>query len=213
MATTILLIRHGETDWNALGRWMGHNDVPLNERGHQQASALARRLTAWPIEIIYSSDLRRAADTAAYLARALYLTPILDRSLRERNGGMFQGLTNDQILNRYPAALSKMRFDGAAPPNGESNLDLQRRVVPAFEAIIDNHEGQAVALFTHGGVLRLLIGHVLGLPADRRPNISVSGNTGLSIVEVDGDGPKLTLLNDTAHLTLEGLGSAAPVSE
>ena len=213
MTTTILLIRHGETDWNAAGRWMGHNDVPLNERGHRQADALARRLANWSIDAIYSSDLRRAAETAAYLARTLRLEPIHDRSLRERNGGMFQGLTNEQILKTHPSALTEMRFEGAAPPGGESNLDLFQRAVPAFESIVSRHPGKRIALFTHGGVLRLLIGHVLGLPADQRPNISVSGNTGLSIVEFDGDSAKLTLLNDTSHLERHALGSAPPVSE
>ena len=91
MNTTIILIRHGLTDWNEEGRWQGNEDIPLNTTGIAQAQALGRRLASWPIESLYSSDLRRAAQTAAILGEAVDLQPIHDPSWRERDVGAFQG--------------------------------------------------------------------------------------------------------------------------
>ena len=207
MTTTILLIRHGQTDWNVAGRWQGHTDVPLNETGRSQARLLVERLRDWPITAIYSSDARRASETAAILGRALEMEPATDHRWRERHAGLFQGLTRDDILEQYPDAWRKLQQGIVEPPEGESYAALRRRAEAAFAALREQHPREMVAVVSHGGLLRALIAHVLGLPADADPAIALRGNTGLSIIEVPEEGRALlTRLNDTAHL--EGSGPA-----
>ena len=201
MLTTVLLIRHGQTDWNLARRWQGHADIPLNETGLAQAHLLAERLPSWPVKAIYSSDLQRAAQTAAIIGHALTLEPIYEFSWRERNGGNFQGLTIEQLQADHPQELKLLREDGAAPPNGESRLALAKRVTAAFELVTAQHHGQTIAIVSHGGALAALIAHLLGFPLGQRARISLGGNTGLSIVEIKDFGPRITLLNDVSHLS------------
>jgi len=201
MITTVLFIRHGVTDWNVAGRWQGHTDIPLNDDGHVQACKLAQRLADWPIKAIYTSDLRRAQETANVLAKKLNLTPVIDDNFRERNGGVFQGLTIEQLNNRHGDAWHQVRHDGSAPPNGESMLEVGIRAYSSFEKISSGHLGETVAIVSHGGTLNILISHLIGLPLGQPASISLRGNTGLSIVEIDDSGPRLTLLNDVSHLS------------
>jgi broad specificity phosphatase PhoE len=199
--TTILLVRHGQTDWNAQQRWQGHLDIPLNETGQRQADALARRLRGWPIQAIYSSDLRRAAMTAVSIATPLALHPIFDPQWRERDLGDFAGLTGEEIRLQYPDIWAQKQKGLLAPPNGENWRALRRRAVAAFEQVVARHAGEMVAVVSHGGLLANVVAHVLEIPADRYGRFRLSGNTGLSIIEITEEhGPRLTLLNDTAHL-------------
>jgi broad specificity phosphatase PhoE len=209
MITTVLLIRHGQTDWNKTGRWQGHIDVPLNEKGHLQARLLAQRLATWPIKAIYTSDLERAVQTAAPLGAKLELVPVEEPALRERNGGNFQGLTGEELQARFGEEWRRVRQDGFAPPNGESNLTLALRINAAFQQIVSRHEGDMIALVSHGGAMRVLISHILGLPLGQPASFSLRGNTGLSIIEINEHGPILTLLNDVSHLENEEFVSLA----
>jgi broad specificity phosphatase PhoE len=200
MTTTILLIRHGQTDWNVARRWQGHWDEPLNRLGLAQAHALARRLATWPIRAIYSSDLARAAQTADILGRALDLEPIYDAAWRERHVGDFQGLTSEEAQAQFPHIWAEMARGIVNPPNGEHVLELHTRVTAAFERLVTGHEGQVIAVISHGGALGSVISHVLGIPPGKYGRFSLRGNTGLSIVEAGSHGPRLVLLNDTCHL-------------
>jgi broad specificity phosphatase PhoE len=197
--TTVLLIRHGRTEWNATGRWQGHTDIPLNERGRQQARALAQRLANWPVEAIYTSDLLRAKETAEIIARPHNLTPIKNANLRERYGGFFQGLAGDEIRTKYREEWEKL-IQGDEIEGVESNTAVQERIWQAFENIASNHRGQTVALVSHGAALGLLIAKVLGFAPGQRPRFTMRQNTGLSIVEMDDSGHLVTLLNDGSHL-------------
>ena len=198
--TTILLIRHGQTDWNSAGRWQGHVDIPLNPTGRAQAEALARRLASWPIRAIYSSDLQRAAVTAQTIATAHHLSVNITPTWRERSGGLFEGLTGDEIAARYPEHWGEMRRGLLNPPGGESQAMLRERVVMAFDQLAAQHPNEMVAVVSHGGSLHALISHLLGLPVQEEGRFSLRGNTGLSIVELNDHGPRLLLLNDTSHL-------------
>lgn len=212
VTTTLLLIRHAETDWNQSGRWQGHTDIPLNETGRRQAAALALRLAIRPFAAVYSSDLKRAAETATILAEPHGLGPTLFEDLRERSGGTLEGLTGAELIARDPELLNRIRQGYESPPGGESNADLKRRAVPALERIVASHRGESVAVVTHGGTLRVLIGHLLQMPPGRWPSLAVSGNTGLSEIHFEQDLPRLVLLNDTCHL--DGLlGSLNPEAE
>lgn len=201
MTTTILLIRHGQTDWNAQSRWQGHLDIPLNETGQAQTQALARRLASWPIQAVYSSDLQRAAMTAVPLAAALNQQPTFDPLWRERDVGDFGGLTSQEAKERYPDIWATMKNGLLTPPNGEDWQSLRARAAAAFEQVAARHEGEMVAVVSHGGTLVNVIAHVLEMPVDRYGRFRLSGNTGLSIVEITEErGPYLTLLNGTSHL-------------
>lgn len=199
MKTTILFIRHGQTDWNVARRWQGHEDRPLNEAGLAQAQALARRLASWPIRAIYSSDLRRATATADVLGQALGLQPIYDPAWRERHVGDFQGLTDEEVRNHF-AHIIEREHGIMNPPNGEQYHLVRMRVAAAFQRLVERHENEMVAVVSHGGTLNAVISHILGIPENRYGRISLRGNTGLSIVEVSHLGPRLVLLNDTSHL-------------
>ncbi len=200
MNTTIILIRHGLTDWNEEGRWQGHLDIPLNTTGLAQAEALGRRLASWPIETLYSSDLQRAAKTAAVLGSAVGLEPIHDPIWRERDVGAFQGLTWQEIEMQYPVEYQDMRAGRIDPPNGEDNQALHARAVSAFSSLVTRHEGQMVAAVSHGGFLHTMLLHILGLPVGDYGRLSLRGNTGINIVEISSGQTRLSRLNDTAHL-------------
>lgn len=205
MTTTVLLIRHGQTDWNAADRWQGHSDVPLNEVGRRQAQSLARRLSSWPISTVYSSDLKRAAETARILAAALDLEPVYDSAWRERRGGKFEGLTASQIEQQHPQAWARVLRGVIDPPGGEMNAELHERVTAAFDELLGRHKDETIAVVSHGGALRKLIGYVLDLPPDHSPRLHLDGNTGISIVENrERRPPALVRLNDVAHLELDG---------
>jgi broad specificity phosphatase PhoE len=200
MNTTIIFIRHGLTDWNEEGRWQGNEDIPLNATGIAQAKALGQRLANWPIQTLYSSDLKRAAQTAAILGKAVNLQPIHDRSWRERDVGAFQGLTWEEIKIQYPNEFQDMRTGNIDPPHGEDSYALHHRAVTAFSALASRHSGQMVAVVSHGGFLHTTLLHVLGLPVGQYGRLSLRGNTGISIVEISNSHPRLSRLNDTSHL-------------
>ena len=203
--TKLLLIRHGQTDWNIEGRWQGHIDIPLNKTGVAQARLLAQRLSSWPVKALYSSDLSRAARTAQILGSQLNLQPLYLNALRERDGGLLQGMTTGEMQEKLPGELQLLRETGMAPSVNESNLDVAERVQEAFEMIISKHEGQMVAVVGHGGALATVVAFFLGFPLGERARLSLRANTGLSIVEIGNRGPTITLLNDVSHLAGTGL--------
>jgi broad specificity phosphatase PhoE len=200
MSTTVLFIRHGQTDWNHALRWQGHRDIPLNETGIGQARALADRLATMPIRAIYSSDLKRAAMTAAIVAEAMGLEPVYDPLWRERDVGRFEGLTGNEVRQLFPDLVADLDRDIFAPPEGEDDPALRRRADNAFAGLLAKHPGESVAVVSHGGLIGAVVANVLGLRPDQPARLSLRGNTGLTIVEAGDRGPRLTLLNDTSHL-------------
>jgi alpha-ribazole phosphatase/probable phosphoglycerate mutase len=150
--TRILLVRHGETDWNSERRWQGHTDTTLNERGREQARALAAELAGEHVDAVYSSDLVRAHETARIVAdpRGLDVTALPD--LREKNFGTWEGLTDDEILIRFPEAQRGPWGDG------ETTEEVAGRVVAALLRIAQSHPGGQVLVVSHGGPLRAALG-------------------------------------------------------
>jgi broad specificity phosphatase PhoE len=159
MTSTLLLVRHGETDWNREGRVQGHSDVPLNDTGRAQARALAARLAAERVDAVYSSDLRRARDTAQEVARASGHTVTTTPHLREKHFGSWEGLTRDEILSGDPDALSGPWGDG------ETRDEMADRVLHALRGIAARHEGETVVVVSHGGPLRA-VQRTLGMVDD-----------------------------------------------
>ena len=158
MKTQLLLIRHGETAWNAEHRIQGQLDIPLSPLGVLQSARLAESLANEPIDAVYSSGQSRAWLTAAPLAARLGLEVIAEPRLRERSFGIFEGLTLDEVAERYPPEFKKWRERDPTwrPEGGESGQQLIDRVLSAVSDIAIKHPGQTVVLVSHGGVLDVL---------------------------------------------------------
>ncbi len=164
----LVLWRHGQTVWNAERRFQGQSDIPLNETGQAQAERAARLLASLRPDLIVSSDLSRAASTAAALARLTGLEVTLDKDLRERHGGGWEGLNDAEIRARYPAEHASW-----SPPDGEPSAVVAERVAGALQRIADRLSengrdgvsGLAVVA-SHGAALRLGMSRFLGLPEE-----------------------------------------------
>jgi broad specificity phosphatase PhoE len=178
--TRILLARHGETDWNRLGRWQGHADPPLNEKGRHQAAELAARLAGDGVTAIYSSDLMRASQTAAVVADRLGLDVVEDRGLREIDVGSWSGLTRAEVEQRFPVGYARW-LGGEIGHDGETREQLTERVVGAVRRIAAEHPDGTVLVVTHGGAIRALRRHAAGDPGDPIENCGTS-----SLALVDG---------------------------
>ncbi|WP_395666801.1 histidine phosphatase family protein [Methylocella sp.] len=166
MATRVCLMRHGETQWNAEGRLQGQIDIGLNAAGRAQAQAAARRLARLPITRILSSDLSRAADTAAAAGEALGLKVVVTPRWRERFFGDFQGLTHDEAKARFPDAHARFRArepDAPLPGGGESFSAFYDRVALALTDLAAAHEGETVLVVAHGGALDMARRFATGL--------------------------------------------------
>jgi probable phosphoglycerate mutase len=164
VATTILLARHGETDWNREGRFQGHADAPLNELGRAQARDLAQRLASTPFSAVYSSDLSRARETAEILAVSHGVPVIVDPGLREVDVGSWSGLTRAEIAKRFPDAEHH---------DGETRDEHLARVLAAVERIAHGHSGERILIVSHGGSLRALRRHCTGEPVHPIANCGV----------------------------------------
>ena len=157
--TDIILIRHGETDWNRVRRLQGHIDIGLNARGMQQAQALATALAGEAVEAIYASDLQRARDTAEAIAAKHQLPVKIDPALRERCYGAFEGLMYDEISTHFPEAFAQWRARDpyARFPAGERSAEtlheFSLRAVAAVTLLARQHQGGKIVIVTHGGVL------------------------------------------------------------
>ncbi len=204
MTTILYLIRHGETDWNRLGRWQGHTDVPLNARGLRQAELLAQRLKDERIQFdaIYSSDLARAYQTAWEIGAALKVAVQLLPPLREIDLGNWSGLTREEIRQHYPVEF-RLLEDGRDIPRGggETAAALYKRATEAVEAIVAQHPGERLALVAHGGTVRSLLRYASqshhGMPLNHHDHI---GNSSISILHCDANRWEIVSYNDMHHL-------------
>ena len=161
---TLVVWRHGLTSYNAEHRFQGQSDIPLNEVGRAQAAEAARYLAALRPSAIYSSDLSRASATAEALARLTGLPVHLDKDLRERSGGSWEGLTDTEIAERYPVERATW-----TPPDGEPVAAVTDRASAALERIADGMPGGSLAVAVgHGAALGLAIAKLLGVPSDPR---------------------------------------------
>jgi len=177
VATTIVLVRHGETDWNRDNRFQGHADPPLNDTGRAQARSLASELSAQSYAAAYTSPLRRAAETAAILADELSLEPVADPALKEVDVGSWSGLTRTEVEERFPAGFARWLDYGHGWDDGETYGELGARVVSGLARIAARHDGGDVLAVTHGGPIRSALAAAERVPFDvARRSIHVIGN-------------------------------------
>ena len=201
MNTTLILIRHGHTIWNELGRYQGHAPTSLSDRGKAQVVYLAQSFAGEEAPVaLYSSDLARCQQTAEPVARVLGLPVHDDPRLREMDYGNWQGLTRSELMALDVQAFEARQADpfNVPVPGGESQAMLAVRVVAALDEMLARHAGEHVVVVTHGGPIREALRHFGlwngGLPVS---------NASRSVLEVSGDGQAALLLyNDVAHLPL-----------
>jgi probable phosphoglycerate mutase len=198
--TELLLIRHGETAWNAEQRVQGNLDVPLSARGEAQARRLADWLRGEAITAAYTSDLSRSRRTAE-LVIGDRLPLVDDPRVREARFGAFEGLTHAEMAERYPAELAAWRADAVRhrPPGGETLEDLRDRCLAALADLLPRHPEGRVAVFAHGGPIRVMACGLLDLPLAFYPRLRVE-NTSVGRILFTSRGPMLAAWNDIAHL-------------
>jgi broad specificity phosphatase PhoE len=158
---TLLLVRHGETDWNVVRRWQGHADRPLTERGREQARQLAAEIEN--VTAVYSSDLARARETAEIVAADLGLRVTARRDLREIDVGPFEGLTREEVEQRFPDAARLAAERGWGWEGGETPDEMADRVFAALREIAASHAGDRVLVVLHGGNIRAVLAAADGL--------------------------------------------------
>jgi 2,3-bisphosphoglycerate-dependent phosphoglycerate mutase len=197
--TTILLARHGESDWNHTKRWQGHADRPLTDAGRAQSRELAERLAETELDAVYSSDLQRARETAEIVAESKGLEVRVLPDLREVDVGSWSGLTRAEAEQQFPDAYSRWVAGGEGWDDGETYEQLSRRVLRGIQTIAAEHPGDRVLVVAHGGSIRAVHAVALGVDVHTYRRIRrVEPNATLSAVCIE-DG-RLTELCRTEDL-------------
>ena len=199
--THIIIVRHGQTEWNIKGIRQGHLDSRLTERGMAQATALGQRLGREKFTALYSSDLGRAVETAREIARVTGHEIITDARLRERHLGIFQGLNGEEITAKYPEERRLMRTSGPTYviPGGESMVQQVARNVAFLDYLAQKHLGETVVVVTHGGVVSGFFRHTLAIPLDA-PRRFEFVNAGVNIFAHEEGTWLLLTWGDVSHL-------------
>ena len=198
----LLLIRHGETDWNNEGRIQGHTDTPLNARGIAQAEKLAARLAREKIDAIYTSPLARARATAELIAREHGVAVISDDRLKEKCLGDLEGITGAEFEQQHAELYRAWRESEThyPLPGEETPSAVQERVQAFLDRVRAEHpDGAQVAVISHGGTLSMFLATLIGLDIQRRFPFWFD-NASVSHIDLSGTRSRLRLLNDTCHL-------------
>jgi len=209
MVTTFYLIRHGETEGGGIKRYKGHIDVPLSENGIRQMrrlsvfiSAEVQKCGSASLTAIYCSDLSRAIKSAEIIAEPFGLKPIIMPDLRERSFGLWEGMSFDEIREKYPEEFKAWAGNPLkySPIGGESTMEVKDRVINALKKILKNtgHRIHNIAIVSHGGVNRIILCHVLGIPLENIFRIEQDYGA-LNIVEFYDEYPVIKLMNYTCN--------------
>jgi len=198
----LIIIRHGESEWNRIGRYQGQADAELSEMGLRQAEALAGRLRNERFDAIFTSPLQRAARTATAVAQYHPTVPFFtEAALLEIDHGAWQGLLLDEVRERYDDGLREWRMHPtrAQMPGGESFSNILKRVLDFKERLLREFPAGSVLVSTHDVVVKILVADALGMNMDRINRIWVT-NASVSVVEYGDDLPYLVSLSEACHL-------------
>ncbi len=195
--TRLILIRHGETEYNVQKRYSGVRDISLNESGRRHALLLHQKLASWHVDVCYASDKKRALETAGIVFPGREIVSVPE--IAEINFGVFEGLNHAEIMSRYKDAYVEWMKDpySASIPQGERLVDFERRVRRAFEAIVERHRQMTVAVVSHGGVISAFLN---ALERRRAFWEFIPRGTSVSVVEFDGRGHRIVSFDDHSHL-------------
>jgi len=196
----LIMVRHGETEWNAQRRYQGQADVPLSALGARQADLVAKRLAAQKIDAIYASDLSRAWETAQPIAKLSGLQVVSEPRLRELKFGIFEGMTFDEAESQYPEMMAAWLEDFKNTPDGAESIELFiARIDSLLNDLKKKHDEETVLLVGHGGSLSEILRVVLELSREKRWYLEIE-HTGISEVLISEDYVAIQRLNDTCHL-------------
>ena len=205
MKTTVLLIRHGETEWNILGKFQGSTDIPLSKEGIRQAVMLKERLNG-DFDYIYASPLKRAYETARVISEDTDKTVSIAEGIREINFGEWEGLTMKGIAEKYPDVFNSWRTDkeeGKFCGGDMSTLNASIRAKNCIMEIANKHKGKKIAIVAHGGIIKAGLIGIFGWDMSMYHKIAL-GNTCINTVTFNDEmKPALVGLNDTNHLDCE----------
>jgi broad specificity phosphatase PhoE len=196
----LILVRHGETEWNKQRRYQGQSDVSLSDLGRRQAELVAKRLADQKIDVIYASNLKRAWETAQAVAEKIGLKVSPEPRLRELKFGVLEGLTFDEAEAQHPEMISAWLEDFNNTPDGAETIqDFNARILSLLDDLKWKHDEQVVLLVGHGGSLSEILRVVLELSPEKRWYLEME-NASLSEVSIAEDYVALKRLNDTCHL-------------
>lgn len=199
--TQIVLVRHGQTEWNKHERFRGWIDIELDETGLKQAEAAAPRIAQWEVEAIYSSPLKRTMATAQIIANRLGLPVVPLEGIIDMNFGVWQGLSIGEVKQNYPKLFELWHNNPhrLEIPQGESLEEVRKRAVATIDDIAARHENEMVTLVTHRVVCKMLLCHLLGLDNSHFWQIE-QDTTAINLFEIREGKATVTLINDTCHL-------------
>lgn len=197
----LILIRHGETDWSKENKYLGTAEIPLNQKGIEQAKAIAQALKREVLNTVYSSILSRAMVTAEIIAKESGVPLQKDPRLNELSFGSWEGQTLAEITEQDPNVWSRWQeeFESFSPPRGEQIRELKDRVLYFLQTLIESPDYHAVAIVSHAGPIKVILLHALGAPLKSFWRIKLDLGA-ISIIEYYSHGPIVTSINDTSHL-------------
>jgi alpha-ribazole phosphatase len=197
----LILVRHGQTEWNVQRRYQGQSNVPLSGVGRRQAERVAERLVPQKIDVVYASDLERAWETAKIIAEKHGLEVLPEPRLRELRFGVLEGLTFDEAQVQYPEMIAAWLKDFNQPPQGAETVDVFReRIVCLLDDLKQKHDEQTLLLVGHAGSLSEILRVALSLSREKRWYFEME-HTSISEVLIAEDYVSLMRLNDSSHLS------------
>ncbi|MBN1146738.1 MAG: histidine phosphatase family protein [Anaerolineales bacterium] len=200
--TLLVLVRHGQTEWNRLERFRGRADVPLNETGLAQAEATGERVAKeWQPAAIYTSPLSRSVKTAQAIAQHFDLPVQIHLDLADIDYGEWQGLTPDEVRQRWPEQFENwfLHPERARIPNGETLADLRWRAMKTIDELAEKHTGESIVLVGHTVINRIILLGILGLGNKRFWRLR-QDTCAINVIEAEAGNFTLVSLNDTCHL-------------
>lgn len=201
MTNTIYIVRHGQTEWNLLGKTQGHGNSDLTPKGIEQAELLADSMTKYPIDYIYSSDLGRAYQTAEIIGNKLNIEVEKTEALREMNFGTWEGRIIKDIIEEDPELYKMWRNEPhlAKIPQGETLSQIKKRTDAFIKEINEKYDGKHIVLVTHSLCARIMLLSFLDSYVKNIYRIN-QANTALNIIELRDYGPVVMKMNDTTHI-------------
>ena len=197
----LVLVRHGQTEWNASGRYQGQSNVALSELGHRQAECLADHFPVANLDALYSSDLDRARETAECVATKFGVPVRLETAFRELSFGDWEGLTYQHISTKWPKEANHLFTapDVLQIPNGETFQELQKRALDKINILCREHIDKTVAVFAHGAINKTILAGLMHIPLHYLWSIR-QDNTAVNILRLEDGYVTVELINGTFHL-------------
>ena len=212
--TRVVLIRHGQTEWNKFGKYQGQSDVALSEEGLEQAICLADNFPLERLDAVYASDLKRAMVTAETVAERFGLQVRPEEAFREISFGDWEGLTYEEIVSGWPEAMKNFLLhpDIMEIPHGETFPRVRERAMKRLGEVVAEHEphNHTIGIFAHGAVLRTMLTAIMQMPLSQVWTLS-QYNTAVNIVRFDEGRPTVELINSTAHLAMKGISGKGKI--